>query len=144
MKALLLLLVTTALASSPLLAQATTEAKPGAAGTPATASSAKNVTPEEVERLMKADPKPLVLDVRTAEEFAAGHVEGATNIDINDADFQKKVAALPASQPVVVHCAAGGRSSRALKIMDEKKFPAVYHLNGGFNAWKAAGKPVAK
>ena len=105
----------------------------------------KNVTPDEVEKLLTVNPKPIVLDVRTPEEFAAGHIAGATNINAQEADFAKKVAELaPQNRPVIVHCAGGGRSSRVLPTVVAQKFPAVYHMNKGFSAWSAAGKPVEK
>jgi rhodanese-related sulfurtransferase len=105
---------------------------------------AKNVTPDEVEKLLTQDPKPIVLDVRTPEEFADGHIAGATNVDAHDPDFAKKVAQLDHKRPVIVHCAAGGRSSRMLPAVTAQKFPEVYHMNKGFSAWSGAGKPVEK
>ena len=104
----------------------------------------KNVTPEEVVKLIKENPKTLVLDVRTPEEFAAGHIAGATNADIMNDDFAQKIAKLAKDQPVVVHCGSGTRSAKALPTIVQQKFPVIYHMNGGFTAWKAAGKPVEK
>jgi rhodanese-related sulfurtransferase len=105
------------------------------------AGNVQNVSPTEVEKLI-ADRKDLVvLDVRTPEEFAAGHLPGAKNVDFLDANFGKNVAAF-AGKPVVVHCAAGSRSAKALPVLDSKKFPQVYHLDGGYTAWASAGKPV--
>ena len=104
----------------------------------------KDVTPDEVEKLLAKDPKPIVLDVRTPEEFADGHIAGATNVDAHDPDFAKKVAQLDQKRPVIVHCAAGGRSGRMLPTVSAQKFPEIYHMNKGFSAWSAAGKPVEK
>lgn len=105
----------------------------------------KDVTPDEAALLLKSDMKPLVLDVRTPDEFAAGHIPGATNVDFLEDNFEKRVAALDATGPVILHCAAGNRSSQALKkIIALKKFGAIYHLKSGFNGWKAAGKPLEK
>jgi rhodanese-related sulfurtransferase len=120
--------------------------------TPATSATAKDsrkreakdVTPDEVEKLLAKEPKPIVLDVRTPEEFADGHIAGATNVDAHDPDFAKKVAQLDQKRPVIVHCAAGGRSGRMLPTVSAQKFPEVYHMNKGFSAWSAAGKPVEK
>jgi rhodanese-related sulfurtransferase len=105
----------------------------------------KLVTPDEAEKLLKENPGVTVLDVRTPEEFAEGHIKGAVNADINGDDFEKKIAALDQSKPVLIHCQAGGRSSRAIEEMGGKvKFPQIYHLKSGFKGWKAAEKPVAK
>jgi rhodanese-related sulfurtransferase len=126
-------------------AVATKKAQPAKKAAETKRATAKNVTPDEVEKLLSLDPKPIVLDVRTPEEFASGHIPGATNIDSGDPDFAKKVAALEAEKrPVIVHCAAGGRSARMLPTVTAQKFPAVYHMNKGFSAWSAAGKPVEK
>lgn len=102
----------------------------------------KNVSPDDAAKLLKDHPKIVVLDVRTPEEFAAGHIAGAKNVDFQAADFAAKVAALDKKQTYLVHCAAGGRSGKTLEKM--KGFTAVYHLNEGFKAWEKAGKPVEK
>jgi phage shock protein E len=110
---------------------------------PATAAP-KNVTVNEAEKLIKADPKVVVLDVRTPEEFKAGHIAGATNIDFNGDNFEKQIAGLDKSKTYVVHCAAGGRSAQACKVIEQVKLPNVYHMNEGLKTWEKAGKPVEK
>ena len=99
---------------------------------------------EEFDKL-RADKKNVVLDVRTAKEFATGHMAGAVNIDWNGPDFEKQAAALDKSKTYLVHCAAGGRSAKACALMNSKlKFPSCYNLEGGMRAWEKAGKPVEK
>lgn len=102
----------------------------------------KNVTIDEAEKMITADPKIVVLDVRTPEEFQAGHIPGAKNIDFNSDDFEKQIAALDKSKTYVVHCAAGGRSAQACKLIEKEKLPSVFHMNEGFKAWEKAKKPV--
>lgn len=104
----------------------------------------KNVTISEAEKLIKEDPKVVVVDVRTPEEFKAGHIKGAKNIDFNGDDFEKQIAALDKSKTYVVHCAAGGRSTQACKVIEQVKIPSVVHMKEGFSAWEKAGKPVDK
>ena len=104
----------------------------------------KNVTISEAEKLMKEDPKVVVIDVRTPEEFKTGHITGAKNLDFNADGFEKQIAALDKSKTYIVHCAAGGRSAQACKIIEQVKLPSVYHMNEGFKAWEKAGKPVEK
>lgn len=87
-------------------------------------------------------PRPIVLDVRTADEFAAGHVPGAKNIDFLTEDFKAQLAKLDKTQPYLVHCAAGGRSSRAIAVLKAMGFQRLYHMKDGFNGWKEAGGPV--
>ncbi len=109
------------------------------------ASATKDVTPDEAAALMKGKPGVLVIDVRTPDEFAEGHIPGAKNVDFLGDDFEKHLAALPVDRPLLVHCAAGNRSSKAVvKIAALQKSAQIFHLKSGFNGWKAAGKPVAK
>ncbi len=104
----------------------------------------KDVTPDEAALLVTGKPAAaLVLDVRTPDEFAEGHIPGATNVDFLGDDFEKQIAALPADRPLIVHCAAGNRSSKAVaKLAATGKFAQILHLKSGFNGWKAAGKPI--
>ena len=133
------LLCAAAFLTAPLFAA---DAAPAAATAAATAP--KNVSPDEAEKLLKANPKPVVIDVRTPEEFKAGHIPGAKNIDFHGDDFAKQIAALDKSKTYILHCAAGGRSGQACKTSEVQSLPSVYHLNQGFNAWQQAGKPVEK
>jgi len=105
--------------------------------------AAKLVTPAEAEKLI-TDKKVTVVDVRTPEEFAAGHIAGAKNINLNGKDFQDKLEKLDKSKPYLVHCAVGMRSAKACKKMNELQFKTLYDLQGGINAWKKDGKPVIK
>jgi rhodanese-related sulfurtransferase/thioredoxin-related protein len=93
---------------------------------------------------MAADKQNVILDVRTAQEFQAGHIAGAVNLDVTAAGFEQKVAALDKSKTYLVHCASGVRSVRACKKMTQLDFPHLYNLPGGFKAWAAAGEPVEK
>ncbi len=103
----------------------------------------KVVSAEEVANLIAAK-KATVLDIRTPEEFAAGHIAGAVNIDFLEPDFAKKISALDKSKTYVVHCGAGSRSGRALPVFLEQKFPSLLHLQSGFKGWESAGLPVQK
>jgi len=108
------------------------------------AAAPKNVSVAEAEKMIKTEPKLVVLDVRTPEEFKSGHIAGAKNIDFMGDDFAKQVAALDPSKTYLVHCGSGKRSTQAVGLPGMQKLPSVYHLNEGFGAWKNAGKPVEK
>ena len=110
--------------------------------TPA-ASGFKDIGVEEFAKLA-TDKKNVVLDVRTPEEFAAAHIAGAINLDVNSPDFEKKVAALDKEKVYLVHCAAGRRSARACEEMTKLNFSKLYNLTPGFKGWQKAGKPVEK
>lgn len=107
------------------------------------ADQAKHVDAEQAAKLIQ-EGKVAVLDVRTADEFKEGHVDGAANIDILEPGFADKLAKLDKSKPLLVHCQAGGRSTRALPTLEKLGFQQVYHLDGGMNDWVKAGKPVKK
>jgi rhodanese-related sulfurtransferase len=109
-----------------------------------TAGAPKNISVNEAEKLIKDDPKIVVIDVRTPDEFSAGHIKGAKNIDFNGNDFEKQIEGLDKSKTYIVHCAAGGRSAQACKIIEQVKLPSVYHMNEGFKAWEKAGKAVER
>lgn len=136
MKTVLALLPVFAFALSPLVAD---ETRPDA---PAKSAAVKDVTPEEAAKLLKEQPKTVVLDVRTPAEFAKGHIPGAKNVDFLGDDFARGVRALDPQTPILLHCASGGRSSQALDLLKDKQ--VIYHLKDGFKAWEKAGQPVEK
>lgn len=138
MKISRLLLAAFFLSASPLFAAE----PPAAAPTTVPANAVKIVTIDEAQKLLQTDPKIVVIDVRTADEFQAGHIAGAKNLNIMDADFAKQIAALDKDTAYLVHCAAGGRSARACAVPEVLKLKTVYHMNEGFKAWEKAGKPV--
>jgi phage shock protein E len=108
------------------------------------AQAIKDVTPDEAAKIIKENKDVVVLDVRTPDEFKAGHIKGATNINFQDKDFAKRIAALDKSKTYVIHCAAGGRSGRACAQIKDMKFEKMFHLKAGMSGWEEAGKPVEK
>jgi rhodanese-related sulfurtransferase len=115
-----------------------------AADKPATQpSEPKKITLPEFET-MRADKGAVVLDVRTAREFTAGHVPGAVNIDWHARDFADQVAKLDKSKSYLVHCQAGIRSAAAVKKMNTMDFLHLYDYAGGYAEYEKAGKPVEK
>lgn len=107
------------------------------------ADPAKHVKADEAAKII-ADGKVAVIDVRTPDEFKDGHIKGAKNIDIMSKDFEAELAKLDKTQPTLVHCQAGGRSTRALPVFEKLGFTNLIHLDEGFGGWEAAGKPVVK
>jgi rhodanese-related sulfurtransferase len=84
-----------------------------------------------------------LIDVRTPAEFATGHIAGAVNMDWTARDYEALFATLDPKQPVLLYCAAGGRSEQALEYLRGKGFRAA-HLIDGIAAWNKAGLPVVK
>lgn len=102
---------------------------------------------EQAKQFIDATPDVVVLDVRTPDEYNMGHIRKATNINLYDAKFMNKLAALDRAKTYVVHCAAGlanGRSRKAVAFMDSLGFKHVRHMNGGFNSWQQKRQPVVK
>jgi len=92
-----------------------------------------------------ADAPPadlVVLDVRTPEEFAEGHLEGAVLVDFYDADFADQLAALDPDVPYLLYCRSGNRSGETLGVMEQLGFTSVANVDGGIIAWADAGLPV--
>jgi rhodanese-related sulfurtransferase len=115
--------------------------------TVAAAQTTKPAVPKiDAEQFDKLRQKPnaVVLDVRTAQEFAAGHVPGAVNLDISDPTFNKKLDSLDKSKTYLVHCARGVRSNRAVNMMSSLGLAGLFDYHGGFDDWKKQGKPVEK
>ncbi len=119
------------------------------AATPATEASATATQIDHVDaagaatQLASAD-KPKVIDVRTPEEFAEGHIEGATLIDFKSPDFESKLGELDRDQTYLIHCRSGARSTSSLPTFEKLGFKHVIHLDGGFNAWQEAGQAVTQ
>ena len=87
----------------------------------------------------RAKNKTVVLDVRSSEEFARGHVPGAVNVDINAPDFAAKVAQFDKKQTILVNCHAGSRGAVASAELARLGFKTVCNLEGGLDAWEKAG-----
>lgn len=88
----------------------------------------------------------VLIDVREADEFAAGHLAGAVHIPRGLLEF--KLTAMPALQArdlaVVLYCKTSGRAALAALAMQEMGYTRVRSIAGGFDAWVAAGKPVVQ
>jgi rhodanese-related sulfurtransferase len=102
-----------------------------------------NVNVDEFQTLI-ADPAMQLLDVRTPEEYDAGHIARATLVDVNDSSFvERAMAVLDRQRPVAVYCRSGRRSARAANLLAAQGY-AVTNLNGGVMAWQDAGKALVK
>lgn len=82
-----------------------------------------------------------IIDVRTAEEFAKGHLKNAFNIDWNGSQFVTEVAKLDKTKPVFVYCLSGGRSASATNKLLSEGFTEIYEMNGGIMKWRGANLP---
>ena len=98
----------------------------------------------DFQKKLSADNTAIILDVRTPAEYAKGHLANATTINFFDTDFKEKVGKLDKTKAAYVYCAVGGRSAKALKILQELGFKTAYNMLGGFTGWQAAGLPLVK
>jgi len=127
----------------PILAPAQTNTNNAPPKAASKAADPRRVDVNEFEKLWQ-DKHNVVLDVRTPKEFAAGHIPGAINLDVNSSDFGEKVSGLSKDKVYLVHCAAGVRSARACQKMNSLGFEHLIDLAPGFKGWQQASKPVEK
>ena len=85
------------------------------------------------------EPGVIIVDVRTPEEFASGHIEGALNIDFNSGNFANEITRLNPSETYAIYCRSGSRSGQAASIMHKAGFHDVSNLNGGLIDWTNDG-----
>lgn len=83
-----------------------------------------------------------VLDVRTPQEFAEGHVPGAVNITHDQ--LASRLAEVPKDKDVVLYCRSGRRAAMAADVLQANGYERLSHLEGDMQAWVANGRPVAK
>lgn len=102
-----------------------------------------NVSSDSLQKMMK-DEHAILIDVRTPEEYAEGHLPGAVNINYNDPNFSEGLDTLNKDLVYEVYCRSGGRSSLSSEIMVKKGFKNVYNLENGITEWKNKGLPVVK
>ncbi len=91
-----------------------------------------------------AEPGVMIIDVRTPEEFAAGHLVGAVNANVESPDFAGLISALDPSKDYAVYCRSGNRSRAAMTAMANMGYAHTVGLEGGITAWASAGYVVVQ
>ena len=100
------------------------------------------VAPEALlQRQQQSDPALLVLDVRSPEEFVAGHVPGAVNIPHDQ--LASRLDALPKDKDIVLYCRSGRRAQLAADVLAGNGYTRLQHLEGDMLAWTGTRRPVA-
>ena len=103
----------------------------------------KSLSVEEYAKSIE-DTMVVRLDVRSAEEYADGHIANTLNIDVLKSDFEKKaLATLPKDKKIAVNCRGGKRSKNAARILVKNGYKVI-ELDAGYNGWIREGKPIVK
>ena len=108
----------------------------------ATGEGVEKTTGSALAARIEAGSAPTILDVRTPEEFAAGHVPGAVNVPHDQLADRLAGLGLDPAAEVVVHCESGKRAMAAEAVLTEAGFEKVVDLDGHMKGWRAAGLPT--
>ncbi len=106
-------------------------------------SGANGLTPSAAVLLVNRE-KAVLIDVCGADEYAEGHVGGAKNVPVNEIDERLPTVVKNKALPVVMVCASGARSGRAVAVARKLGYDKAQSLAGGMGAWRAASLPVEK
>ena len=113
-----------------------------ACGGSADTARVETVPATEASEVVNGNGAAILLDIRTPEEFAAGHLEDAVNIDFYAADFAQRIGSLDRDLPYVVYCRSGNRSGQAMELFRDLGFNDVVDVDGGIVAWAEAGLQI--
>ena len=111
-----------------------------------TSKNVKDIDPKAFSEKITATPNAQVIDVRTPQEFAGGHIDNAINIDYLGDSFEANAQKLDKTKPVFVYCKTNNRSPRAAAMLEKLGFTTIYNMQGGLLKWDAEGfsKPTDK
>lgn len=100
------------------------------------------ISPQELIRLMNQGA--VILDIRPAEQYAAGHINGARAMPTAEISRAGDMLKKHKSKPVVVYCEAGSVAPAAVRQLTAQGFTKAFSLRGGLSGWRAENLPVAK
>jgi rhodanese-related sulfurtransferase len=103
-------------------------------------AEAPSIAPTELKARQASSTPPVVIDVRTPEEYAAGHIPGALNIPFDR--VAERISEIDAPHGVALYCMLGPRARKGESDLLSAGYMSVLHLEGGLAAWQAAGLPV--
>ena len=95
---------------------------------------AKDIKQSELDSTLEATGAKLI-DIRTPEEVAQGTIQGAEVVNFHGPNFMESMEQHPKNQPLVIYCAAGGRSAKAMKMLNNAGWKEVYNLLGGYGEY---------
>ena len=95
----------------------------------------KNVSGEEAAKLIRENKDLVILDVRTKGEYQLGHINGSKLMPVSDIASRISELEKFRNMPILVHCASGGRSPKAVNVLLKNKFGPIYHMNHGLTGF---------
>ena len=101
---------------------------------------APSISPAELHAQRESGAAPVVIDVRTPEEYASVHIPGAVNIPFDQ--VADRIGEIESSQGVALYCMVGPRARKGESALLAAGYEEIFHLEGGLAAWQAAGLPV--
>ena len=104
----------------------------------------KEVSVDELNRMIDKKEKIVILDVRDRDEFETGYIPGAINLSRGMLEFKVNMMIPDRNAKVVVYCGVDLRGPLATRTLNEMGYKNAENLIGGLRAWKAAGYPTAK
>ena len=104
-------------------------------------SAGGRITPADyVSRYSEPDAAHLLVDVRTPEEYAEGHIANSVNIPLQE--LSSRLSEIPKDTPVVLYCRSGNRSNQAFNLLANEGYADLYDM-GGIIDWQAQGYPIS-
>ena len=102
----------------------------------------RDLSADAVAAMLKSDTSAMLVDVRTPEEYAEGHLRNSTLMDYYRADIHDRLRSLPKDRSVVLYCRSGRRSADAKHYLDSLGYTRVFNMLGGIVAWQEHNHPV--
>lgn len=106
------------------------------------ASDPGSITARELLERIEAGDAPIVLDVRTPQEYRAGHVPGAYHLEDRQVPYRIEELRQLTDRELVVYCEVGPRARWVESYLRQEGFSNVRHLLGDFSGWRRSGKPI--
>jgi phage shock protein E len=123
--------------------QTTTNTQTTSKGAAAVQTPIRNISANYLEK-MGIPENGLLIDVRSPEEYADGHLKDAVSINVEAPEFDQQIAKLDKNKVIIVYCASGTRSMEAAERLQKNGFGQVLNLEQGYDDWVKQGKPVVK
>jgi len=105
------------------------------------------LSPSDAQKLIgenAGNPKFIILDVRTKDDYDQGHIEGAKLMNYYATNFLRMVSQLDPDATILIYCQKGRQSPQAFRALEKEGFSKLFILDGGLSEWVKAGLPLAR